>query len=61
VYYLTYAMQHGLPEEFSRAVAALVLATVAVSAVVHGISVTPLMKVYTRGREKEEGASEMAG
>jgi NhaP-type Na+/H+ or K+/H+ antiporter len=58
VYYLTYAMQHGLPEEFSRAVAALVLATVAVSAVVHGISVTPLMGLYTRGREKEEAECE---
>jgi NhaP-type Na+/H+ or K+/H+ antiporter len=58
VYYLTYAMQHGLPEEFSRAVAALVLATVAVSAVVHGVSVTPLMGLYTRGREKEEAESE---
>jgi NhaP-type Na+/H+ or K+/H+ antiporter len=46
VYYLTYAMQHGLPEHLSRPLAALVLATVTVSAVAHGISVTPLMKVY---------------
>ncbi|CAA9298223.1 MAG: sodium/hydrogen exchanger [uncultured Gemmatimonadetes bacterium] len=51
VYYLTFAMQHGLPEEFSRSVAALVLATVAVSVVAHGISVTPLMAVYKRRRE----------
>ena len=48
VYYLTYAMQHGLPEALGRTLAALVLAAVAVSAVVHGISVTPLMKRYTR-------------
>lgn len=48
VYYLTYAMQHGLPEELARTLAALVLATVAVSALVHGISVTPLMKRYAR-------------
>jgi NhaP-type Na+/H+ or K+/H+ antiporter len=48
VYYLTYAMQHGLPEALGRTLAALVLATVAVSVVVHGISVTPLMKRYSR-------------
>jgi len=46
VYYLTYAMQHGLPEQFSRTLAAVVLATVAVSAVAHGVSVTPLMNLY---------------
>jgi sodium/hydrogen antiporter len=50
VYYLTYAMQHGLPEVLGRTLAALVLATVAVSAVVHGISVTPLMNRYARSR-----------
>jgi NhaP-type Na+/H+ or K+/H+ antiporter len=48
VYYLTYAMQHGLPEAQGRTLAALVLAAVAVSVVVHGISVTPLMKRYAR-------------
>jgi NhaP-type Na+/H+ or K+/H+ antiporter len=48
VYYLTYAMQHGLPEALGRTLAALVLAAVAVSVVVHGISVTPLMKRYAR-------------
>jgi NhaP-type Na+/H+ or K+/H+ antiporter len=48
VYYLTYAMQHGLPEALGRTLAALVLATVAVSVVVHGISVTPLMRRYAR-------------
>ena len=50
VYYLTYAMQHGLPEALARTLAALVLATVAVSAVVHGVSVTPLMNRYARSR-----------
>jgi NhaP-type Na+/H+ or K+/H+ antiporter len=50
VYYLTYAMQHGLPEALGRPLAALVLATVAVSVVVHGISVTPLMNRYARSR-----------
>ncbi len=48
VYYLTYAMQHGLPEPLARTLAALVLATVAVSVIVHGSSVTPLMQRYSR-------------
>jgi NhaP-type Na+/H+ or K+/H+ antiporter len=48
VYYLTFAMQHGLPEELSRPLAELVLSTVAVSAIAHGISVTPLMALYGR-------------
>jgi NhaP-type Na+/H+ or K+/H+ antiporter len=52
VYYLTYAMQHGLPEEFSRVLAALVLATVAVSAIAHGTSVTPLMAIYQRRTQR---------
>jgi NhaP-type Na+/H+ or K+/H+ antiporter len=55
VYYLTFAMQHGLPEELSRPLAQLVLATVAVSAVAHGISVTPLMGLYSRRTRRENG------
>ena len=46
VYYLTYAIEHGLPEELARTLSGIVLSTVAVSAVVHGISVTPLMRSY---------------
>ncbi|HLL85296.1 MAG TPA: cation:proton antiporter [Longimicrobium sp.] len=53
VYYLTFAMQHGLPEELSRPLAQVVLATVAVSAVAHGISVTPLMALYSRRTRRE--------
>ena len=46
VYYLTYAIEHGLPEELARTLSGIVLFTVAVSVVVHGISVTPLMRSY---------------
>lgn len=53
VYYLTYSMQHGLPEQFSRTLAALVLATVAVSAIAHGVSVTPLMGRYANRSRRE--------
>jgi sodium/hydrogen antiporter len=58
VYYLAYAMQHGLPEALGRTLAALVLATVAVSVVVHGISVTPLMNRYSRSQPAREDSLE---
>jgi sodium/hydrogen antiporter len=48
VYYLAYAAQHGLDPALAERIAALVLTVVAVSIVVHGISVTPLMRRYRR-------------
>jgi NhaP-type Na+/H+ or K+/H+ antiporter len=48
LYYLMYAIQHGLPDEPARTLANLTLATVAVSIVVHGVSVTPLMGAYRK-------------
>jgi NhaP-type Na+/H+ or K+/H+ antiporter len=51
IYYLMYAVNHGLSPELSRRLTALTLTAVAVSVVVHGISVTPLMGFYEkRGR-----------
>jgi len=46
VYYLAYAVQHGLEPALAKQLAALVLTTVAASIIVHGISVTPLMRLY---------------
>ena len=48
VYYLMYAIEHGLAPDLARRMTALVLVVVAVSAVVHGTSVTPLMNLYSR-------------
>ncbi|HXI18009.1 MAG TPA: cation:proton antiporter [Chloroflexota bacterium] len=48
IYYLMFALQHGLPPEFAQPLTALTLGIVAVSIVVHGISVTPLMNRYAR-------------
>jgi len=48
IYYLTYAITHGLPLELARPIVSLVLMVVSVSVVVHGISVTPLMNLYDR-------------
>ena len=46
IYYLMYAIYHGVPEPLARQITGLTLATIAVSIFVHGISVTPLMKRY---------------
>ena len=48
LYYLAYAIQHGLPEPRVGAVANTVLAAIAISVAMHGITVTPLMTWYTR-------------
>ncbi len=50
VYYLTYAENHGLPDGVGRPLLALTLATVATSVLVHGTTVTPLMRWYERRR-----------
>ncbi len=46
IYYLMYAVERGLPGPLAERLAALTLTVVAVSIVVHGVSVTPLMRRY---------------
>ncbi len=46
VFYLMYAESHGLPDGVAEPILALTLATIAASAIAHGISVTPLMGWY---------------
>jgi sodium/hydrogen antiporter len=55
LYYLMYAINHGLPSALADQLTALTLSVVVASIVVHGISVTPLMAMYerTRGRRRE--------
>ncbi len=48
LYYLTYAINHGLPPDLAQQLVALTLAVVVASIVVHGISVTPLMALYEK-------------
>ncbi len=48
IYYLVFALHHGLSGPLAEQAITLTLTTVAVSIVVHGISVTPLMNLYTR-------------
>ena len=47
IYYLMYAIAHGVSEETARLLTGLTLAVVATSVVVHGVSVTPLMRRYS--------------
>ncbi len=50
VYYLMYAIQHGLPEALARELTYLTLIVVTLSIVVHGISVKPLLNLLWRRR-----------
>jgi NhaP-type Na+/H+ or K+/H+ antiporter len=48
VYYLAYAVGHGVDGGVAERLNGLVLAVVAASVAVHGMSVTPLMNLYGR-------------
>jgi NhaP-type Na+/H+ or K+/H+ antiporter len=48
VYYLAFAIQHGVEGWVAERLAGLTFATVAASVLLHGVSVTPLMKWYER-------------
>lgn len=48
VFYLAYAVQHGLPAALVDLMSASVLVTVALSITLHGATVTPLMRSYAR-------------
>ncbi len=48
IYYLMYAINHGLPRSLAESFTAITLTTVAVSIVLHGVSGTPVMRRYGR-------------
>ena len=50
LYYLMYAIEHGLPERLALEFIHLTLIVMTLSILVHGISVKPLMLRYWRGR-----------
>jgi NhaP-type Na+/H+ or K+/H+ antiporter len=50
LYYLFYALNQGVEESLARRLVPLVVCVVAASIVVHGISVTPLLRRYERRR-----------
>ncbi len=51
LYYLFYAIEHDVPRETATELIALVFPIVAISIVVHGLSVTPLAKLYDARKE----------
>jgi NhaP-type Na+/H+ or K+/H+ antiporter len=53
LYYLMYALGHGIPREIGAALISLTLSVVISSIIVHGISVTPLMKLYEERFKKK--------
>jgi NhaP-type Na+/H+ or K+/H+ antiporter len=60
IYYLMYAINHGLPRGLAEQIVALTLTVVAVSIVVHGISVTPLMNLYAQRKVRRSGQDRRA-
>ncbi|HEV2528805.1 MAG TPA: sodium:proton antiporter [Thermomicrobiales bacterium] len=48
IYYLMYAIEHGVPEDDATTLIAVTLGVVTLSIFLHGISVTPLMSIYER-------------
>jgi sodium/hydrogen antiporter len=52
VYYLFYAINHGIDKDLAAQLLVLTLLIVTSSIVLHGVSVTPLMERYARRREK---------
>ena len=54
LYYLFYAVAHGVEGALAEQLLGLVLTVVAASAVAHGLSVTPLMTWYGRRAGREE-------
>ncbi len=51
LYYLMFAVNHGIERELAQKLTALTLTVVVTSIVVHGVSVTPLMAGYERRRK----------
>jgi NhaP-type Na+/H+ or K+/H+ antiporter len=54
VYYLMYAISHGLAKPLAEQITAITLAAITVSIVLHGISVQPIMRLYSKRTTKEE-------
>lgn len=55
IYYLMFAINHGLAPELARQLAALTLPAIVASIFLHGISVTPLMQFYEKRRAGPAG------
>ena len=57
VYYLMYAINHGMAPAMADKLTALTLSVVVTSIIVHGISVTPMMAAYEKAVKRKRGRS----
>ncbi len=57
IYYLMYAVNHGLPRALAEQLIGVTIGIVTISIVVHGVSVTPLMEWYGRRQAGRSGAA----
>lgn len=53
LYYLTYALGHGLKEPYSQPLAWITVTTIILSVLIHGITATPLMNWYERHANRQ--------
>jgi NhaP-type Na+/H+ or K+/H+ antiporter len=53
LYYLMFVLNRGLPEDLTSDLISITLTTIAISIVVHGITVTPLMNWHQRRRRRQ--------
>jgi len=58
LYYMAYAITHGVAGDDAKTLVALTLTTVVASIVAHGISVTPLMARYERRSRRKSNLSD---
>jgi NhaP-type Na+/H+ or K+/H+ antiporter len=54
LYYLMFALNHGLPADLAPKLVSITLTTIAVSIVAHGITVTPLMDWYQNRKHRRK-------
>ncbi len=54
LYYLFYAIEHEVPRETAQELIALVFPIIAISIVIHGLSVTPLANLYDKRKRAAE-------
>jgi NhaP-type Na+/H+ or K+/H+ antiporter len=54
LYYLAFALRHGVSGETADALTSITLMTVVASIVAHGLTVTPLLSAYERRRTREQ-------
>jgi NhaP-type Na+/H+ or K+/H+ antiporter len=54
LYYLMFALNHGLPDDLTSELVSITLTTIAVSIIAHGITVTPLMDWYQKRKHRQK-------